>query len=90
MHLGLDTLFGEELDQRFVLGKTFVAAVELDAALFVLAFAEQLAGFREQVGHQVFLEVVEVLDGRAILFEELVVAFGDGTRNDQRGAGVVD
>ena len=90
LHLGLDTLFGEELDQRFVLGKTFVAAVELDAALFVLAFAEQLAGFREQVGHQVFLEVVEVLDGRAILFEELVVAFGDGTRNDQRGAGVVD
>ena len=46
-------------------------AVELDAALFVLAFAEQLAGFREQVGHQVFLEVVEVLDGRAVLFEEL-------------------
>ncbi len=90
LHQRLDTRLREVFDQRLVLGKTLVHAVELHAALLVLALADERAGLGQQRRDEVLLQVVEVLDGRAVLLEELVVALGHGTRDDQRRAGVVD
>ena len=90
LHLRLDALLREELDERLVLGQTFVGAVQLDAALFRLAVGHQLLGLGHESRHQILLEIVEILDGGAVLLVELVVALGDGTGDDQRRAGVVD
>ena len=65
-------------------------AVELHAALLGLAFGDELPRLGEQRRDEVLLQVVEVLDGRAVLLEELVVALGYGSRDDERRAGVVD
>ena len=65
-------------------------AVEQDAALLVLAFGDQLLRVGDQLGHQIALQVEQILDGSPVLLEHLVVAFGDGTGNNQRSPGVVD
>ena len=90
LHQRLDTRLRQVLDERLVLGKTLVDAVELHAALVGLALRDKLAGIGEQRGDQRALEVVEVLDGGVVLLEELVVALGYGTRDDERRTGVVD
>ena len=90
LHQRLDARFREVFDQRLVFGQTFVRTVEFHAAFVVLALGDELAGFRQQPRHEVLLQVVEVVDGRAVLLEHLVVAFGHGTRNDKRRTCVVD
>ena len=65
-------------------------AVEQDATLLVLAFGDQLLRVGDQLGHQIALQVEQILDGSPVLLEHLVVAFGDGTGNNQRSPGVVD
>ena len=90
LHQRLDALFREVFDQRFVLRQTLVGAVELHAALVVLALRDQLARLGQQGRHEVLLQVVEAFDGRAVLLEHLVVALGHGSRDDERRPGVVD
>ena len=67
-----------------------MGAVQFDAALFRLAVGHQLLGLGHESRHQILLEIVEILDGGAVLLVELVVALGDRTGDDQRRAGVVD
>ena len=90
LHQRLDALLGEVLDQRLVFRKALVRAVELDAALVGLAGRDQLPGLGQQLRDEVFLQVVEVLDGGVVLLEHLVVALGNGARDDERRTGVVD
>ncbi len=83
-------MLGEVFDQGFVLGQPLVRAVEFDAALLVFAVGDQLARLGQQRGNQVLLQVVEVLDRRAVLFEKLVFAFGNRAGDDERRTRVVD
>ncbi len=85
LHQGLVARLAEELDERFVFGQPLVGTVEQHAALVGLPLADELAGFAQQVVHEGALHVVELLDEAAVLVEELVVALGHGTRNDERG-----
>ena len=84
------SLFAEELDERAVFRQTLVGAVEQHAALLGVALADQLAGTGQKVVHEVALHVVELLDVAPVLLEELVVALGHRTRNDERRTGIVD
>ena len=90
LHQGLDARLGEELDQRLVFRQTLVHTVELDTTLLGLALRDELAGLGQQRRDEVALEVVEVFDRGLVLLEELVVALGYGTRDDERRTGVVD
>ncbi len=65
-------------------------AVEQHAAFVELVFGEEASRLGHERGHQILLEVIEVLDRGAVRLEQLVVALGHGTRYDERGAGVVD
>lgn len=67
-----------------------MGTVELHAALVVLALRDKPACLGQQARHEVFLQVVEMVDGRAVLLEELVVAFGYRAGDDERRTGVVD
>ena len=90
LHQCLDARFREVFDQRLVLGQALVGTVELHAALVVLALRDKPACLGQQARHEVFLQVVEMVDGRAVLLEELVVAFGYRAGDDERRTGVVD
>ena len=82
-----DITFGTNNEYGFVLGQALVGTVELHAALVVLALRDKPACLGQQARHEVFLQVVEMVDGRAVLLEELVVAFGYRAGDDERRTG---
>ena len=92
-HARLDSCFGEELDERVVLGQRLVAAEELEETLFFFFFVAggyELFGFCEELCGEFALHFDEFFDEGLILLKELVVAFGHGTGDDERRSGVVN
>ena len=89
-HAGL----AQELDERLVLRQTAVGAEQQHGA-FVLWFrirvlGQHLLGLREDLRHVSALCLIQLLHDGLVLVEGLLVAFGRGTGNNQRGTGVVN
>ena len=92
-HAGLDAGLGEELDERVVLGQCLVGAEELQEALFLtvlVAGVDELLGFGEILRGELALHLHEAFHEGLVLLEELVVALGHGTGDDERRARIVD
>ena len=92
---GLDAGFGEELDERFVLRQTAVAAEEefggFLVGLGVGVFGEAGPGVGEDFGDQHALGVVEFFDDGFEAVELLVfVVLAGGAADDEGGTGIVD
>ena len=92
-HTGLDALFAQELDERLVLGQSLVAAVEGQETFFLLLLVvggDEALGVGQVLGSQSLLGFHQSFYQRAELFEQLVVAFGHRTGDDQRRTGIVN
>ena len=92
-HARLDARLAEELDEGFVLGESLERTEEEQRAfllhLLVVAL-HLLLGLGEELGAKVLLRIDHGLHLRAILVEELFLAFGHGAGDDQRRTSVVD
>ena len=86
-------MFGEIFDERPVLRQRLVASEEGKEAFFLLflVFAgDELFGCGEILRGEFALCLVKAFDKGLVLFEELVIAFGNGAGNDKWRTGVVD
>ena len=92
-HQRFDTRLAQIFDEGSVLGQTLETAVEQHGTLFarLLVVRSNLGlGLGQQLRNQGTLHLDQLLDLGLELFEHLVVALGGGTRNNQRGTGIVD
>ena len=76
---------GREKDAGQLENRLFISGGSLAPRLRVLNGA-----IGQQLGDQSTLFIEEVFYGSPVLFEHLVVAFGYGAGDDQRGTGVID
>jgi len=93
LHTGFDALLAEVFDQSFVFGHGLVSAVEQQRAFFLFFFVfrgHEFFGLSQQFCGHFALNVDYTLYLGTKFFEELVVALGHRTRNDERGTGIVD
>ena len=92
-HTGLDALFAEELDECLVLGQALVTAVQSEEAfflVFLIVRCNQALGIGQVLGSQFFLSFYQTFHLRAELFEELVIAFGNRSGDNQRSTGIIN
>ena len=91
LHEGLHAGLGQELDERLILREALVAAVQKQAAVFLIAGRNKLLGLVESVVHKGALLVVEVFHIGPVLHELLISgSLFHRAGNDKGRTGVVD
>ena len=90
LHLHLDTLLREELDEWFILWQALVCTIGQQTALLHLAIGSQLSSLGNEVCNEVLLQTIQILDNRTVLLEELILALRHRTRNNERCTRIVN